>query len=168
MSYIKQSDLIEQKEIDDMNDATSWYHSKFDEMLLEIATMSKEELYAVKSGDVFADRKADYKKGLWLRRQIFHAQDIKKVSIGSVKVSIAKDPDFFSVPMDKLKQTLLSYTYPKSKYFKYIEITDDEIFIKDIVEIAEKSLSIDYYVQINKNPQTEPRDLKSIVEWGLF
>lgn len=167
MSYIKNSDRIEDndREIEDINDCTSWHYRKFDEMLEDLKDPKD---WKQSSSDHQPNIEA-WKTCNYIRKQLYHAKDIQKDALGGGRVSIINDPSFFEWKNIKgLKYALRHMINDIISDYENITIKDHEIIFRYGAKFGEKELFVDYYVIINKNPDPDPKDLETIVTWGLF
>lgn len=175
MSYIKEQ-LIElsDQDIIDINDPSTWERRKFEEIFNDPSERLDPEQREARAKRAQEAEEKEAKRAqekidrhLFVRRALFHAEDIEKYDISGRRVSIVRNPEYFNEDLEKTKSKLLFVVWLHSR--EIIDINDKEITIRYGAEMNGKSIYVDYYVQINKTPSKEiPKTLEHICTWGAL
>lgn len=169
----KNREPLEDKEVAELNDETTWERRKFHELLHDpceqldpverINRRIKREEIARKE---HARREEQSKLMQWVRLQIYHSLDIQKENLAGERISILKEPEYFCEPMKYLKRQLRNVTV----WQQYnVNISKHEIKIRvGSTHPQYCNVYVDYYVLINKNPKKTPQDLSFRADWGQW
>lgn len=163
---------IDQKEIEEINDETTWERRKFNELLND-PSEQKEPLSPIEKINKrhreleFEKKKKERDLDMqWVRLQLYHSQDIQRNDLSGHRISITKTPEYFSTNIYELKKQLRYVTV----WHNYrVHIFKDEIMIRlgSTVRGYEHNY-IDYFVLINKNPGKTPNNLLFKADWGQW